>query len=331
MRNNLPLLDKYERILKEDRSSLVFAPLAEIYRKSGDLKKAIQICLKGLKENPDYLSGRIVLANCYYEIEDFQQATNAISNFISSNLENILLQKLWGKINLAIGNKELALEVFQKLVFLFPGDIELKELIENLENELGDTSINIRDDEDRLIDIRNWEQKDIAKKSIEIEINDSTQLNFARLFNQMGDTESVNHLLNSIEESLNLADEAEINTSNENTSSYQTGENRLMDYFDLKASEIDLLLEENTDEENNIEINKHEFEAFKHIENNIFLEQEVKNSSQLNQFEEIESPSKNLKILNKHFTKEEFIYDVRIKCEEFLSLLVQRRTLAISH
>ena len=63
MRNNLPLIDKYKKILKEDRTSVVFAPLAEIYRKSGEFKKAIQICKEGLEYSPSYLSGKLVLGH----------------------------------------------------------------------------------------------------------------------------------------------------------------------------------------------------------------------------------------------------------------------------
>ena len=146
MRNNLPLLDKYEKIIREDKSSLVFAPLAEIYRKSGEFKKAIKICNEGLEYNPDYISGRLVLANCYYELEDYRHAFEVIKNYIDTNLDNNMLQKTWGKINLELGNTEVALECFKKLLFIFPGDREIAELVENLEMEISPLEINVLDD-----------------------------------------------------------------------------------------------------------------------------------------------------------------------------------------
>ena len=38
MRNNLPLVDKYEKILKQDKSSVVFAPLPRFIEKRESLK-----------------------------------------------------------------------------------------------------------------------------------------------------------------------------------------------------------------------------------------------------------------------------------------------------
>ena len=87
-----------------------------------------------------------MLANCYYEIEDYKQAHSVIKEFIVDNLENNLLQKLWGKINLELGNESVALDCFKKLLFLFPGDNEISELIENLElnNQAAEMNIKLK-------------------------------------------------------------------------------------------------------------------------------------------------------------------------------------------
>ena len=311
MRNNLPLLNKYEKILKEDKSSVVFAPLAEIYRKSGEIKKAIEICYKGLKENPDYLSGRIVLANCYYEIEDYQQALKTISSYVAGNLENNLLQKLWGKINLELGNEDIALECFKKLLFLFPGDSELSEIVENLELDSIDDRLNIRDDEDRVIDIRNWEQKDLGViDEINIKTNQSTKIDFAKLFNEKGDKDAVNNLLDSIDTAreLIIEQEAEDQVSDDSSREVDTPENNLMDYFDLKMSEINSMV----DEEKEASIPCKDIES-----------ENTMNSATLTEnkrtIELSTSPDK------------EFIEEVKNQCNKFLKLITRRRELVMSH
>jgi len=340
MRNNLPLLDKYERILKEDKSSVVFAPLAEIYRKSGELKKAIKICLNGLKENPDYLSGRIVLANCYYELEDFQQAYNNISKYVDTNLENILLQKLWGKINLELGNRELALNVFKKLSFLFPSDTEICELIENLEMENGDNSISLRDDEDRIIDIRNWEQKDLGAKEIKIETDQSTSIDFARLFNEMGDSQTVEHLLDSIEEKVQGIEMQDSSISDSKEDLNRTvKENNLMDYFDLKVGEIDSLLDDDVDREEGLLSH-----SGVHIERPNDSEEKEKAKTvaekEITDVSEAELSTNNrvkeeepISVSSNELIEDQvcFIRDVKQRCDNFLNLLVQRSLVATAH
>jgi tetratricopeptide (TPR) repeat protein len=317
MRNNLPLLDKYKKILKEDKTSVVFAPLAEIYRKAGDLKSAIDVCLKGLNLNPNYLSGRIVLANCYYEVEDYSKASEIISEYIKENLANNSLQKLWGKVNLGLGNKETALETFKNILFIFPGDLELGELVENLEAEISPKSLNIRDDEDRLIEIRNWEEKGLGESEIKIEVNEKTSLNFAKLFNEIGDTESVNYLLDSLEFDHQDYDikpivKPKIETKHSKPSNKaKRADSNLMDYFDLKASEIDLLVEGSISEKNNSPNKKQEIPSSKSNDSTTMNE-----LVSVNNVENVPNDS----ILN----------EIKSQCDMFLNLLVKRRELALA-
>ncbi|MBD3317314.1 MAG: tetratricopeptide repeat protein, partial [Chitinivibrionales bacterium] len=68
----------WEKKLAANPRSLVFSRLADSYRKKGDVQRAIDICVEGLENNPRYVTGRIILARCYLEQENFQ---NAIEEF----------------------------------------------------------------------------------------------------------------------------------------------------------------------------------------------------------------------------------------------------------
>ena len=73
-----------ERISKEPKSKL-FVPLAEEYKKTGDIEMAIFVLLEGLKINPGYVTARSVLGKLLLEKGDlagsqkeFEEVVHAI-------------------------------------------------------------------------------------------------------------------------------------------------------------------------------------------------------------------------------------------------------------
>ena len=311
MRNNLPLLDKYERILKEDKKSVVFAPLAEIYRKSGEFKKAIKVCKKGLSHNQNYLSGIIVLAHCYYELEDFKTAHVTLEKHVDKNADNILLQKLWGKVNLSLNKTQVALNCFKKLLFLFPSDLELSELVENLEADISPLRSDILDDENNKINLKNWEQKPLV--DIEIKKNKTTPISFAKLFNDIGDSDKVNEILCNIEEDISeKVKEAEVRSSQENVSIEEKTKNKLMDYFDLKVDQISSLIDDG-------EVDLLEPQKVS-IDDKIAAQAQNATSGKVNtRTSDYNSPTA------------ELLSEVKFKCDMFLNLLRERRELSTAN
>ena len=266
-RSNLPLLSKYEKILKEDPNSLVFAPLAEIYRKSGEYKKAVHICDAGLQLNPNYVSGKVVLANCYYEMGNFEKSKLIISPLVSDNIDNILLQKIWGKINLELGSEELALDCFKRLLFMCPRDEELSKLVNSLEkNRLPVNDIEQKELEQEKINLKQWQKKDFNSNDEMlyengISIEKETPLIIAQMYINNGDYVTANELLNDCndidDESLKdkvlnlkaicdekLNDERSIVIENEESSNLESKNdgNNFMSYFDQKIKDFDLLI-----------------------------------------------------------------------------------------
>ena len=51
-----------------------FAPLANEYRKAGDLTQAIAICRQHLADQPGHMSGHIVYGQALFENKDFGEA-----------------------------------------------------------------------------------------------------------------------------------------------------------------------------------------------------------------------------------------------------------------
>lgn len=135
-RKTSSLLSKYSKLYEKNPRSRVFAPLAESYRKLGMVEEALSILKEGIKRHPTYVMGYTVLANCHYDLENYELAYNTIRPFVSDNLENISLQKLFAKICVNLGYLEEALQTFKYLLLINPKDSYVSEQVKLLEDDL---------------------------------------------------------------------------------------------------------------------------------------------------------------------------------------------------
>jgi tetratricopeptide (TPR) repeat protein len=169
------LLTKYKYLYEKNPRSKVFAPLAETYRKLGMLDEATKILRDGIKLHPTYTLGYIVLGNIYYDEGHYELAYSTIRSFIATNLENIALQKLFGKVCLELNKFDEALDTYKMILFINPKDEDSIENVATLEDKLNYSVVvedktvsadSIFDDED------DWVQVDFNKKSIIEDKND---------------------------------------------------------------------------------------------------------------------------------------------------------------
>lgn len=148
--------------------SRVFAPLAETYRKLGMIDEAMKILNVGIKNHPSYTLGYIVLSHCYYDLQNYEMSYNVIRPFVSQNLENITLQKLFAKTCINLGYLEEALQTFKYLLLLNPKDSYVADQIKLLEDdllvdqEIADTEIEVKNTESSF-DEDEWVQVDFNK------------------------------------------------------------------------------------------------------------------------------------------------------------------------
>ena len=131
--NNTPLLIKYLDAYEKNPLSKVFAPLAESYRKMGQIAKAMEILKKGLKHNPGYLLGHLSLAECYIDEGQHHVAYSTLRPFIENNRDNIRLQRVYAAVCEQIGLHQEALETYKYLLFINPKDNQLAENVRRME------------------------------------------------------------------------------------------------------------------------------------------------------------------------------------------------------
>jgi tetratricopeptide (TPR) repeat protein len=137
------LNDKYEELLLKDPSSPSFVFLAEILRKQGDLHRATQILIKGLRSNPDSITARSILGKIYYDRWMIDQAKNEMEKVIRVAPDNIDAAKMLIQIYRSEENYTKALEICYSALVFNPEDNELTNDLKELEKEVSHDGIKI--------------------------------------------------------------------------------------------------------------------------------------------------------------------------------------------
>jgi tetratricopeptide (TPR) repeat protein len=110
-----------------------FLKLAEKYFSSGDIEKAIEICEKGEKNNPDYITLKFFRSKLLYHIKRFEQAKKIIELILKEKPDYVPGYKILGDIFIQEQNWEQAKVNFQKALFLDPWDDTIQERLESIE------------------------------------------------------------------------------------------------------------------------------------------------------------------------------------------------------
>jgi tetratricopeptide (TPR) repeat protein len=125
------LIDRFGRA----PDSRLFAPLADAYRKSGDIDKAIEICERGLEKYPDYASAHIILGKCFYDKGATQRAQDEFMNVLDHDPENMVAIKFMGEISLAENKQEEAVDYFKRLLAIDPMNEEASRILKEMESD----------------------------------------------------------------------------------------------------------------------------------------------------------------------------------------------------
>src|SRR5579883_164861 len=132
-------ITELKKKLDENPDSLVFAPLAEAYRKEGNLEEALKLCKKGLEKHPNNTSARVVLGRVFQGQGKIQEAANELKKVLELDPDNLMAHSLLGSIYMEKGDHQAAIEEYQRTLTLNPDDEEtqtaLKQAIEKAAGE----------------------------------------------------------------------------------------------------------------------------------------------------------------------------------------------------
>src|SRR5215217_6054600 len=82
----------------EDNPRRYFAPLANEYRKAGDLEQAIALCRTHLKDQPTHMSGHIVFGQALFESGQHDEARQVFEAALALDPENLIALRHLGDI-----------------------------------------------------------------------------------------------------------------------------------------------------------------------------------------------------------------------------------------
>ncbi len=121
-----------ERISKDPKSKL-FVPLAEEYKKAGDIEMAIYVLSEGLKNNPGYVTARSLLGRLLLERGDLDAARKELDEVVKAIPDNLLAQRRLGDLYVLQDNRTEALKHYKIALALNPGDAEFASLVADAE------------------------------------------------------------------------------------------------------------------------------------------------------------------------------------------------------
>lgn len=121
-----------ERIAKDPKSKL-FVPLAEEYKKAGDMEMALHVLSEGLKNNPGYVTAKSFLGRLLIEKGNLAGAKKEFEEVVKAIPDNLLAQRKLGDINALQGNTAGALAHYKAALALTPKDEEISSLIADLQ------------------------------------------------------------------------------------------------------------------------------------------------------------------------------------------------------
>lgn len=125
-------IDKLERRWKENPQGTVFAPLAEVYRKDGQLERAREVLQQGLVNNPDHIPGNIVLGRCCLDMGDDGGAEAAFSHVLELDPENVIALKALGEITERQGRLAEASQWLGRLMQVDPTNEDAQEQLKRV-------------------------------------------------------------------------------------------------------------------------------------------------------------------------------------------------------
>src|SRR3990172_9807785 len=86
-----------ERVTRDPKSKL-FVPLAEEYKKAGDIEMSIHVLSEGLKHNPGYVTAKSFLGRLLLEKGDLAGSQKEFEEVVKAIPDNLLAQKKLGDL-----------------------------------------------------------------------------------------------------------------------------------------------------------------------------------------------------------------------------------------
>jgi Flp pilus assembly protein TadD len=120
---------RLEERVGRDPSSLAFAHLADLYRKTGRSRDAVTLCRQGLARYPHYTTARLILAKALLAEGELDQALGEVQTILDANPGEAEAHRLAAEVHRRLGRLDTAVEHLEAVVRLDPADREARALL----------------------------------------------------------------------------------------------------------------------------------------------------------------------------------------------------------
>ena len=100
----------------EEHPRRYFAPLANEYRKTGELAQAIALCREHLPKQPGHMSGYIVFGQALFESGALEEARTVFEQALSLDPENLIALRHLGDIAKMNGDASAARRWYERVL-----------------------------------------------------------------------------------------------------------------------------------------------------------------------------------------------------------------------
>jgi tetratricopeptide (TPR) repeat protein len=131
--------------------SLVFAQLADLYRKAGRIRDAVAVCRDGLTRVPQYATARLILAKALLADGALDEAVEELETVLAASPNDLPTRRLAAEVERRRGRVDRAAEHLEVVVAADPADRESRALLAVLRaapgaDETGGVARVLRDD-----------------------------------------------------------------------------------------------------------------------------------------------------------------------------------------
>src|SRR3954470_2781353 len=125
----------------EENPRRYFAPLANEYRKAGEIEEAIAICREHLPQQPGHMSGHIVYGQALYEARQFDEAKSVFETALTLDPENLIALRHLGDISLMVGDGEAARTWYKRVLEADPRNEEIQAQLAHIDQSGAPTPV----------------------------------------------------------------------------------------------------------------------------------------------------------------------------------------------
>jgi tetratricopeptide (TPR) repeat protein len=138
-------ISELEARVSKAPGNIAFARLADHYRSQGHVDNAITLCEKGVKQNPDYPTGHLLLGRCYYEKERVEEAIAEFMAVLELDRKNVFALKIMGDICAQKGQNTQAAQYYKRASDYDPLNSALQDICRRFERYYRDPAQGSKD------------------------------------------------------------------------------------------------------------------------------------------------------------------------------------------